>query len=152
MVLQQFQFHLGCSQANPKTDPPIGNTEHAHQFPSTQHAPCLNTPNTLHTRHESTQCDKDECYRHKDNCQQAMKYASVSATTPTKLHIITRQTSQGVLLSNSNHEPRRCPAKRPSDIAQGRRNLTQPHFFRIYRIQYHSSRFSGCSFPTEFTQ
>jgi len=111
------------------------------QFPSTHHAPGLNTPNTLLTRHESTQCDKDKCYRHKDNCQQAMKYASVSTTTPTKLHIITRQTSQRVLLSNSNHEPRRCAAKCPSDIAQGRRNLTQSHFFRIYRIQYYTSRF-----------
>jgi len=81
-----------------------------------------------------------------------MIYASVSATTATKQHIITRQTSQRVLLSNSNHEPRRCPAKCPSDISQGRRNLTLPHFFRIYRIQYYSSRFSECSLPTEFTQ
>jgi hypothetical protein len=70
----------------------------------------------------------------------------------TQLHIITRQTPQCVLLSNSNHEPRRCPAKCPSDIAQGRRNLTLPHFLRIYRIEYYSSRFSECSFPTELTQ
>jgi hypothetical protein len=48
MVLQKLQFRLGCIQANPNAEPPIGNTEHA-QIPVYTQVPVFKYSLTLST-------------------------------------------------------------------------------------------------------